>query len=51
VPERRLVPQPRQKCEACRRDYNDARPHSSIGGKTPRELHPLPGNPGEPSSG
>jgi putative transposase len=38
----------RQKCEAWRRDYNDVRPHSSIGGKTPRELHPPPGNPGQP---
>jgi putative transposase len=39
----------REKCEAWRRDYNDVRPHSSIGGKTPRELHPPPGNPGQPS--
>jgi putative transposase len=40
-----------EKCEAWRRDYNDVRPHSSIGGKTPRELHPPPGNPGQPSGG
>jgi len=38
----------RQKCEAWRRDYNDVRPHSSIGNKTPRELHSPPGNPGQP---
>jgi hypothetical protein len=25
---------------------NEVRPHSSRGGKTPRELHPRPGNPG-----
>jgi putative transposase len=41
----------RRKCEAWRRDYNDVRPHSSIGNKTPRELHPPPGNPGQPSGG
>jgi putative transposase len=41
----------REKCEAWRRDYNDVRPHSSIGVKTPRELHPPPGNPGQPSGG
>jgi putative transposase len=41
----------RQKCEAWRRDYNDVRPHSSLGGKTPRELHPRPGNPDQPSRG
>jgi putative transposase len=39
----------RQKCEAWRRDYNDVRPYSSFGGKTPRELHPRPGNPDQPS--
>jgi len=27
----------RRKCEAWRRDYNDVRPHSSLGGKTPDE--------------
>lgn len=26
------------KCEAWRRDYNEARPHSSIGNKAPMEL-------------
>lgn len=41
----------RQKCEAWRRDYNDVRPHSSIGNKTPTELHPPPGNPGQPAGG
>ena len=41
----------RQKCEAWRRDYDDVRPHSSIGGKTPRELHPPPGNPGQSGGG
>jgi putative transposase len=41
----------RRKCEAWRRDYNDVRPHSSLGGKTPRELHPRPGNPDQPSRG
>src|SRR5271170_8115036 len=41
----------RQKCEAWRRDHNDVRPHSSLGGKTPRELHPRPGNPDQPSRG
>jgi len=41
----------RQKCEAWRRDHNDVHPHSSLGGKTPRELHPRPGNPDQPSRG
>jgi putative transposase len=41
----------RRKCEAWRRDYNDVRPHSSLGGKTPSELHPRPGNPEQPSRG
>ena len=41
----------RRKCEAWRRDYNDVRPHSSLGGKTPSELHPRPGNPDQPSRG
>ena len=40
-----------EKCEAWRRDYNDVRPHSSIGNKTPSELHPSPGNPGQPGDG
>jgi hypothetical protein len=35
----------RQKCEAWRRDDNDVRAHSSIGGKTPRELYPRPATP------
>ena len=29
----------RAKCEAWRRDYNEVRPHSAIGSKTPMELH------------
>jgi putative transposase len=29
----------RAKCEAWRRDYNEVRPHSAIGNKTPIELH------------
>jgi len=29
----------RRKCEAWRRDYNEVRPHSAIGNKTPMELH------------
>jgi putative transposase len=41
----------REKCEAWRRDYNNVRPHSSIGDKTPSELHPSPGNPGQPGDG
>lgn len=41
----------REKCEAWRRDYNDVRPHSSIGNKTPSELHPSPCNPGQPGDG
>jgi putative transposase len=28
----------RRKCEAWRRDYNEQRPHSSIGNKVPIEL-------------
>jgi putative transposase len=34
-----------RKCEAWRRDYNDIRPHSSLGGKTPSELHRGPATP------
>ncbi len=41
----------RRKCEAWRRDYNDVRPHSAIGGKTPKELHPAAGKPGQPAAG
>ncbi len=41
----------RQKCEAWRRDYNDVRPHSSLGGKTPSELHPRLSNPDQLSRG
>ena len=29
----------REKMEAWRRDYNEVRPHSAIGNKTPMELH------------
>jgi len=28
----------RSKCEAWRRDYNEQRPHSAIGGKCPIEM-------------
>jgi putative transposase len=28
----------RRKCETCRRDYNEERPHSTIGDKCPIEL-------------
>ena len=35
----------RRKCEAWRRDYNDVRRHSAIGGKTPKELPPAVGAP------
>ena len=38
----------RRKCEAWRRDYNEARPHSAIGNKVPAELHRTTGNPGQP---
>jgi putative transposase len=41
----------RRKCEGWRRDYNEVRPHSSLGGKTPRELHPRLCNPDQPSRG
>ena len=33
------------------RDYNDVRPHSAIGGKTPKEPQPAAGNPGQPAAG
>ena len=39
----------RRKCEAWRRDYNEVRPHSSIGNKTPIELHSPARNPGQPA--
>lgn len=35
----------RAKCEAWRRDYNEVRPHSAIGNKTPMELHRLAASP------
>ena len=41
----------RQKCEAWRRDYDDVRPHSSLGGKPPKELHPRFSNPDQLSRG
>jgi putative transposase len=39
----------RQKCEAWRRDYNEGRPHSAIGNKTPTELHSPARNPSQPA--
>lgn len=41
----------RRKCEAWRRDYNELRPHSALGQKVPKELHPLPGPSGQPGIG
>jgi putative transposase len=35
----------RRKCEAWRRDYNEVRPHSAIGNKTPIMLHRAASNP------
>jgi putative transposase len=35
----------RRKCEAWRRDYNEVRPHSAIGNKTPIELHRMAASP------
>jgi putative transposase len=35
----------RGKCEAWRRDYNEVRPHSAIGNKTPMELHQAAASP------
>ena len=35
----------RAKCEAWRRDYNEVRPHSAIGNKTPMELHRMAASP------
>ena len=40
-----------QKCEGWRRDYNDVRPHSSLGGKTPKEVHPRLRDPDQLSRG
>jgi putative transposase len=39
----------REECEAWRRDYNEVRPHSAIGNKTPMELHSSARNPGQPA--
>jgi len=35
----------RRKCETWRRDYNEVRPHSAIGNKTPIELHRMAASP------
>ena len=40
----------RRKCEACRRDYNEVRPHSAIGNKVPIMLHRASGNPDQPAA-
>jgi len=40
----------RRKCEAWRRDYNEVRPHSAIGNKTPIELHRMAASPASHSS-
>ena len=40
----------RAKCEAWRRDYNEVRPHSAIGNKTPMELHRVAALPASRSS-
>jgi putative transposase len=39
----------RQKCETWHRDYNEVRPHSAIGNKTPIELLSPAPNPGRPA--
>jgi putative transposase len=39
----------RRKCEAWRRDYNEVRPHSAIGNKTPIELHRMAATPADRS--
>lgn len=39
----------RRKCESWRRDYNEVRPHSSIGNKVPIELHLPAGHTGQPA--
>jgi putative transposase len=40
----------RSKCEAYRRDYNEERPHSAIGNKTPMELVKSVGQPSHPTA-
>jgi putative transposase len=40
----------RAKCEGWRRDYNEVRPHSAIGNRTPIELHRMAAQPARPSS-
>ena len=39
------------KCEAWRRDYNEVRPHSAIGNRTPMELHRRAASPASRTSG
>src|SRR6202012_659692 len=41
----------RAKCEACRRDYNEIRPRSAIGNRTPIERRRMAAQPARPSSG
>lgn len=38
----------RSKCEAYRREYNEERPHSAIGNKTPVEFMKAIGQPSQP---
>ena len=40
----------RTKCEVWRRDYNEVRPHSAIGNKTPMQLHRMVASPASCSS-
>jgi putative transposase len=40
----------RAKCEAWRRDYNEVRPHSAIGNRTPMELHRMVASPASRTS-
>ena len=40
----------RSKCEAYRREYNDERPHSAIGNKTPMEFIKSIGQPSRPTA-
>ena len=40
----------RAKCEAWRRDYNEVRPHSAIGNRTPIELHRIVASPASRTS-